>query len=334
MQHDPRSTSHDPRELPRVDMHVHLCGASGDGSGCFVDPRYLKSPLFKFMAWHLGVTPAEIRTNLAEAYLRALMRHLKGSSLAKLIVFGHDKIYDDAGRCLEEKVQLHVPNDYVFSVCRKHPELMPGVSIHPARVDAIDELEKCIESGAVLVKWLPNSQNINPSDPRYRKFYEKMRDAGLPLVAHTGGEHTVRIIKDDATSPACLQLPVDVGVNVIAAHSGTQSAPFEKDYFDVFCSMAQKHPNFYGDNSAFSIPWRAKYVKRVLDRGLAHKMLHGSDYPVPCYTWWQWRSFSFPTMVAVQKIPSILERDVQIKKRIGVPDEVFTRIWSLIPRKP
>ena len=333
MQDDSRFTIHDPRALPRVDMHVHLCGAQGDGSGCFVHPSYLKSPLFRFMAWHLGVSARNIRTNLAKAYLEALLRHLRISSIQKLVVFGHDRIYDERGKRLDSILQLYVPNEYVFSVCESHHDLLPGVSIHPARGDALDELEKCVERGAVLVKWLPNSQNINPSDRRYIKFYEKMRDAGLPLVAHTGGEHTVRILNDAFTTPACLQLPIDVGVNVIAAHSGTQSAPFEKDDFDLFCKMTERHPNFYGDNSAFSIPWRAKYIKRVIERGVAGKMLHGSDYPVPCYAWWQWRRFSFFEMAELQKIPSILERDFQIKKRLGTPDDVFTRIWSLIPKR-
>ena len=314
-------------------MHVHLCGAQGDGSGCFIHPSYLRSPLFKFMAWHLGVSARNIRTNLAKAYLEALLRHLRISSIQKLVVFGHDRIYDKRGKRLDSILQLYVPNEYVFRVCERHPDLLPGVSIHPARGDALDELEKCIQHGAVLVKWLPNSQNIDPLDRRYIQFYEKMRDAGLPLVAHTGGEHTVRIINDASTTPACLQLAIEVGVNVIAAHSGTQSAPFENDYFDLFCRMAEKHPNFFGDNSAFNIPWRAKYVKRVVERGLAHKMLHGSDYPVPCYSWWQCGRLSFSEMAEIQKIPSILERDYQIKKRLGVPDDVFTRIWSLIPKR-
>jgi predicted TIM-barrel fold metal-dependent hydrolase len=158
-----------------------------------------------------------------------------------------------------------------------------------------------------------------------------MREAGLPLVAHTGGEHTVRILNHDFTSPECLRLPIELGVSVIAAHSGTQSAPFERDYFDVFCEMARKYPNFYGDNSAFSIPWRAKYVKRVLECGISEKMLHGSDYPVPCYSWWQWRRFGPREMAELQRIPSVLERDLEIKRRIGTPAEVATRIGSLLP---
>ncbi|MBV9464216.1 MAG: amidohydrolase family protein [Verrucomicrobiae bacterium] len=319
--------------LPRVDMHVHLCGATGDGSGCTTDPRYLRSPLFRFMAWHLGISMRRVRQNLAQAYLEGLLAHLRRSSLQKLVVFGHDAIHDDEGRRLDERTQLYVPNDYVFSVCRKNPELLPGVSIHPARPDALEELEKCIELGAVLVKWLPNSQNIDPSNPRYRPFYEKMREAGLPLVAHTGGEHTVRIIRPETTTPACLRLPVEMGVRVVAAHCGTQSGPGEEDYFDVFCELAERYWNFYGDTSAFGIPWRAKYVKRLLDRGLERKILHGSDYPVPCYAWWQWKHLSFSEMARFQRIPSVLERDAAIKARIGMPEDVFTRFWELLPER-
>ena len=41
------------------------------------------------------------------------------------------------------------------------------------------------------MKCLPNCQNIDPSDARYRRFWERMAEARLPLLAHTGGEHTV-----------------------------------------------------------------------------------------------------------------------------------------------
>ena len=38
---------------------------------------------------------------------------------------------------------------------------------------------------------LPNCHNIDCNDRRYQKFWERMAEAGLPLLAHTGGEHTV-----------------------------------------------------------------------------------------------------------------------------------------------
>ena len=45
------------------------------------------------------------------------------------------------------------------------------------------------------MKCLPNCQNIDCADARYRPFWEKMAVLGLPLLAHTGGEHTVQVVQ-------------------------------------------------------------------------------------------------------------------------------------------
>ena len=65
---------------------------------------------------------------------------------------------------------LFVPNDYVIQLAHDHEEFIPAVSIHPARPDAIDELERCLEGGAAMMKCLPNCQNIDCSDDRFRPF--------------------------------------------------------------------------------------------------------------------------------------------------------------------
>ena len=56
------------------------------------------------------------------------------------------------------------------------------------------------------MKCLPNCQNIDFSDRRYRRFWERMAAARLPLLAHTGGEHTVPVINASLADPKLLIL--------------------------------------------------------------------------------------------------------------------------------
>ena len=88
---------------------------------------------------------------------------------------------------------FYVPNDYVLSLARKHPEFLPAISIHPARPDAIEELNRCLDAGAVMMKCLPNCQNFNCSDKRFTKFWERMAELGA--MAHSAAE--VRVFSDD-----------------------------------------------------------------------------------------------------------------------------------------
>jgi hypothetical protein len=163
-----------------------------------------------------------------------------------------------------------------------------------------------------------------------------MAEAGMPLLAHTGGEHTVPVVRRDLSDPRTLELPLNCGVNVIAAHCATKSGVFDPEYFDVFAEMTRRHPNLYGDSSAFNVPIRGRHVPACLQAPLVHRLLHGSDYPVPVhghYAWMRgyvdWRAFR-----TWEKHPNVLERDYQLKKAMGFPEESFTPIWSLLRRKP
>jgi uncharacterized protein len=229
-----------------------------------------------------------------------------------------------------------VPNDYVLNLARKHPEFLPAVSIHPARPDALDELERCLAGGAVLMKCLPNCHNIDCNDRRYQRFWERMAEAGLPLLAHTGGEHTVPVVRREFSDPRILRLPLDCGVNVIAAHCGTKSGLFDSEYFHVFAGMTRDYPNLYGDTSAFNVPIRGRHIDECLRAPLVHRLLHGSDYPVPVhghYAWLRgnvnWRNFQ-----KWERHPNILERDYQLKRAMGFPEETFTRIYGLLRAPP
>ena len=77
------------------------------------------------------------------------------------MILACDDLYDETGHRFPGLSGLFVPNDYVLELSRRHPEFLPAVSIHPARSDAIAELERCAAAGAVLMKLLPCVQAVD-----------------------------------------------------------------------------------------------------------------------------------------------------------------------------
>jgi predicted TIM-barrel fold metal-dependent hydrolase len=66
------------------------------------------------------------------------------------------------------KTRFSVSNDEVLAWCRKSPgTFLFGASVHPHRHDALEALEWCAQQGAVLIKWLPNYQGIDPAARRH-----------------------------------------------------------------------------------------------------------------------------------------------------------------------
>ena len=159
-----------------------------------------------------------------------------------------------------------------------------------------------------------------------------MAEARLPLLAHTGGEHTLPVLRPEFADPRTLQLPLQCGVTVIAAHCGTKSGLLDPDYFPVFVQMLQRYPNLYGDSSAFTIPIRGRHVPECLREPVVSRILHGSDLPVPVLGEWAWlRGLIRGTDYRrCRRLVNLIERDYQLKRAMGFPEEVFTRINDLL----
>ena len=284
------------------------------------------------MLRHLGLPGSALAGDLDHLYVQRLLELLRDSSLGAVVILAQELAHDDQGRPLPEAGAFYVPNSYVLELARQHPEFLPAVSIHPARPDALEELDRCLDAGAVMMKCLPNCQNINCGNPRFRRFWERMAEAQLPLLAHTGGEHTLPIVKREYSDPRLLTLPLECGVKVIAAHCATKSGLTDPEYFDAFVAMTARFPNLYGDNSAFTVPIRGRHVPECAREPLVRRIIHGSDLPVPVYGHFPWlRGFiDWPTFRRWERHPNPLERDFQLKKAMGFPPETFTRVWSML----
>src|SRR5262249_13131052 len=157
-----------------------------------------------------------------------------------------------------------------------------------------------------------------------------------PLLAHTGGEHTVPVVRRELSDPRTLELPLRCGVNVIAAHCATKSGLFDPEYFHLFAEMSRRYPQLYGHNSAFRGPIRGRHVRVCVQAPLVNRILHGSDYPVPVHGHFAWmRGFiNWKAFRQWERCPNPLERDYQLKRAMGFPAESFTRVASLLRRVP
>ncbi|MBM3845451.1 MAG: metal-dependent hydrolase [Verrucomicrobia bacterium] len=317
---------------PFVDAHVHLVGNGSAESGCRLRLRGAHRFLARFMLQHVGLPQNALSADLDNLFVERLSNLVQESSVSKAVLLAHDEVYAVDGTVMEGVGSLYVPNSWLLKVCRQHPHFLPGVSIHPARPDAMDELERALEGGAALMKCLPNCHNIDCNDRRYKRFWERMAEAKLPLLAHTGGEHTVPVVRADLADPRTLTLPLECGVTVIAAHCATRSGIADPDYFTHFAEMTRRHPNLYGDTSAFNLPMRGLHIRKCLESPLCDRLVHGSDFPVPIQGLWAWLRglISWDDYRRCQRIPNVIERDYQLKRAMGFGDAHFTRVLSLI----
>src|SRR5580704_8110175 len=270
--------------LHPIDLHVHVLGNGKSGSGCRFTTPWWQRPFIELMAANVGLKASPDDSDLDERFVERLVAWLRESSLGQAVIVACDDVYDESGLCFPGLSGLFVPNDYVLELSRRYSELLPAASIHPARKDAIAELERCVAAGAVLLKLLPCVQAVDCNREAYRPFWQRLAELCIPFLAHTGGEFSLPTHRPDLRSPEMLRLPLECGVNVVAAHCGTRALPWHPDYFEEFEAMRRTFPNLYGDIAALSQPLHLRTLEKLREN--PERILYGSDYPVVTSVFW------------------------------------------------
>lgn len=316
----------------RIDAHVHMVGNGVGGSGGWLRLSGWHQWLAGFMLRQLGLPGSALAGDLEAFYANYVLELVRTSSMDAVVLLAHERVHDPDGTPRDDLGSMFVPNDVVLRLAGAHPEFLAGVSIHPARADAMEELNRCISAGAVLMKCLPNCQNIDLSDRRYIPFWKRMAEAGLPLLAHTGGEHTVPIVNVEFADPRYLRLPLECGVTVIAAHCATKSGAFDRDYFGDWVAMLTEFPNLYGDISAMVSLNRCAHLRDCLSDRIEPRIVHGSDFPVPVlgHRLWLQGWLKRGEFRRIQGIKNPLERDWSFKAALSFTEEVRTRAANLL----
>ncbi len=289
----------DARQL--WDVHCHLLGNGDSGSGCSLHPsldqwwrpvEYIRKRAILHGAGIDGDAPS-----IDIAYVERLLALAQAFPAgAKWLLFAFERAHDRQGRVSPLGTTFHVPNGYAAQVAAAHPERFGWVtSIHPYRVDAVSELHRCIDRGALAVKWLPSSMGIDPADPRCRPFYDLLAQTRLPLIVHCGDEHAVPgMNQQQYGNPLRLRLALERGVRIIAAHCASMGDADDLDArskqrvsaFSLFARLMDEpewQTQLMGDVSAVLQANREPDVARtLLRRADWHpRLLHGSDHPLP-----------------------------------------------------
>jgi predicted TIM-barrel fold metal-dependent hydrolase len=246
--------------------------------------------------------------------------------------------------------QVYVPNKFVLSGIKKKNSglLYYGASINPYRKDAIERLAQAKMDGAVLIKWIPSTMNIDPSDPSLEPFYRKLVELRLPLLVHTGREQTFTDAKDQLCDPFLLKFPLDLGVTIIAAHLATtgenEGEPDYKRLHKLFEIESYKS-HLFADISATTQYNRVKGFFSLIHDPLFHgRLVNGTDWPlieaeflgmklVP------YKLYSSPLFGSILSDAQVFEldsisngfdRDIRLKEFLGTPEDLFYHAENLL----
>ncbi len=329
----------EPLILPQrgyIDMHVHAAGLGYGDSGAFIGSDLRDSWKFGIYLRAFDVTEDELAAHGDRVLLEKLSENIAASQFVeKAVILAMDGVVDGQGELDVEKTQFYVPNAYLFEELARFDNLLVGASINPLRHDSMDRLERVVAQGAVLIKWIPNIMHINPGDERIKPFYRRMAELCMPLLTHTGAEASFGDADDSLGDPLRLELPLSMGVSVIAAHIATTGHIDGEAQFDRFLRMFEQYPNLYADISSLTQVNKLGYLRRALETPmLVPRLIYGSDWPLQFFPlvspYYLLDNISLGEANTVRRMANVWDRDVAAKKYAGVPDDVFERFPTIL----
>ena len=315
-----------------TDWHVHVAGLGYGDSGNFINQQMRDNFRFSYFLKWMNVTEEELQQHGDQLVVERLHARIAQSRyIDQAVILALDGVIDrDSGKLDRERTQFYVDNDFVAEQTARYPRFLFGASINPERHDSLQLLEQVHAQGAVLIKWLPSIMHFDPADKRFEPFYKKMAELGLILLSHTGMEKSFPEANDALCDPRRLELALQSGVMVIAAHLATTGKSEGEDNFSRMLPMFDEYPNLYADISSLTQINKLGYLVRALkETELSERLLYGTDWPLQYFPlvspWYQLPHIGFSNAWRISGIDNEWDRDVELKKAMGVPAAVFSR---------
>ena len=320
-----------PHDGMILDMHCHVAGIGAGGSDCFVSRELRNNFRFNIYMKAFGVTLAEAEEQGDQLLMERLAKGIEESKrVGAAIVLAMDGVMDANGRLDRARTEFYIPNEFVAVEAAKYPNLYFGASINPHRPDALERLQWARDNGALLVKWLPSIQFIDPADPALEPFYRKMVALNLPLLTHAGQERSFTHARDDLADPVRLKLPLSLGVKLIVAHAASTGENEGQEDIDRLIRMLDDYPNLYTDISSMTQVNKLGYLRQAItEKRLEGRLLYGSDFPLintaAVSPWVYPLNLTRKQMQSISAIGNPWDRDVALKEALGVPADVMAR---------
>lgn len=332
----PYRLSEPPPSQRICDLHCHTAGIGAGDSGCFISPRLRANFRFRIYLQAFGVTEPDLARSGDALILQRLSEAIAAShSVGSAVVLALDGPVDEHGLLDTSRTEVYIPNEFLARELPRYPNLLFGASINPLRSDALERLEQVARQGAVLVKWIPPIMDFDPADPRLIPFYQRLSQLRLPLLTHTGRENSFTQAQDALGDPTRLRLALEQGVVVIAAHAGSNTPEDPDAGLRQLRQLMKEFPNLYTDVSALTQVNKLGALRKTLaDPDMHSRLVYGTDFPLINTTlvspWYFPLNLSRAEMSRISGINNAWDRDVELKRALGVPAEVFTRAQSLL----
>jgi predicted TIM-barrel fold metal-dependent hydrolase len=325
----------------KVDIHTHIIGTGDSGSGCRLSKELASGPVFSSILGSLNISPFGACDRLIRELLLDAVN--KSERIERFVLLSMDGVYKNS-RLAEAETHLLTPNDYVARMACENERALFGASVHPYRDkrEMLNEVERCLDMGAVLFSWAPCIQQIDPEDERCIPFYLRLAREGAPLHCHTGAEFVTppmdgKTVKNG--SPKKMTRALDIGVKVIAAFCGLPSAPGAGSaHFDELIEMLtiseERKWDFYVDASCLFTAEGLFYhesLMKEIDCGHigADRIVYGSDFPAPLAA----REALVPVgeeRSACYERCNLLDERYNMARNLGIPESAFTNAWRVL----
>jgi predicted TIM-barrel fold metal-dependent hydrolase len=159
------------------------------------------------------------------------------------------------------------------AAARSEGRIIPAASYNPLRIDeSLREIEAAVRDHGFRYVWFhPITFGVSPNDRRCYPLYAKCVELGIPVGLQVG--HSAEVLPSEHGRPmlvddVAIEFP-DLKINL--SHTGW---PWTAE----FCSMIWRHPNVYGDISAYFPKTLDAELIRFMDSGKGrHKILFGTN---------------------------------------------------------
>lgn len=325
--------------MKTIDIHVHLLNSEVSFN------RFYDKIALAFFAKRFGLNTKTLSKDPYQAYVDALMHSVKNSlHVQKIVLFGVDAKVDDFGNIIHKDATVCATNEDVAKLYEKHKDvIIPFFSINPKRQDALELIDKYYALGFKGAKFLQNYWGVDTKEERYRPYFEKLAKLDLPLIVHIGSESSVESCAM-YESIAMLEQPLNLGVKVICAHMALSYEPshifkalsrkpkyFNDEYFSLL-DMLEKYDNLYADISAILTPVRAKVLPHLCQqKHIHHKLLYGSDFPVPFCIVFNSYDLTFAKRISIAKEKNTFDRYFKtISEYFPVDSPIYTNYKKVL----